>query len=97
MKSVKIISYDLKGTTKDYSNLINSIKEYGSWWHYLESFWLLYTDKSVSELTENLTTYLDKEDRMLIIDTLSNSYNGWLPQKAYDWISERIDHTKKDD
>ena len=88
--SLKIVSYDLKSQNRDYTQLISAIKEEGSWWHYMESFWLLDTKKSVDDLVEKLKDLLDQEDRLLIIDLSSRDYNGWLPQTAYDWISKRI-------
>ena len=90
MKTLKIISYDLKGKNKDYNGLINAIKEERGWWHYLDSFWILNTEKSVSDLTDKLKNYLDDEDRLFVFDTETKEYNGWLPQRAYDWIKERI-------
>lgn len=90
MKSVKIITYDLRGETKDYTGLIAAIKEEHGWWHYLESFWLLNTEKTVSELTDKLKPYLDENDRLFIYDTNTKEYNGWLPQRAYEWLKDRI-------
>lgn len=88
--SLKIISYDLRGNNKDYQGLINAIKEETNWWHYLESFWMVNTEKSVQELTYKLIQYLDEDDRLLIIDTYTNNYNGFMPQRAFDWIEKRI-------
>lgn len=88
--SLKIISYDLRGNSKDYQGLISAIKEEMNWWHYLESFWMLDTTKSVQELTDKLIQFLDEDDRLIIIDTNTNNYNGFMPQKAFDWIDKRI-------
>ncbi len=88
--SLKVISYDLKSQNKDYTGLIASIKEEGAWWHYMESFWLLDSQKDVNELVNKFKGFLDPEDRLLIFDTNSREYNGWLPQSAYDWIASRI-------
>ena len=90
MGNLKIISYDLKGKNKDYTNLITAIKEERNWWHYLDSFWLLDTSKTVEELNQKLIQYLDAEDRLIILDLNTKDFNGWLPQNAYDWLKKHI-------
>jgi hypothetical protein len=88
--SLKIISYDLKGTNRDYDGLIAAIKEEKRWWHHLESFWLLDSEKSVESLTKKLVQFLDSDDRLVVFDLDSKEYNGFLPQKAFDWIEKHI-------
>lgn len=88
--SLKIISYDLKGNKKNYEGLISAIKEEKGWWHYLDSFWMVNTEKSVESLTDKLIQYLDEDDRLIVIDTKTKEFNGFLPQKAFDWITKRI-------
>lgn len=38
---VYLITYDLKKPGQDYSNVHDAIKSCGTWWHYLESTWLV--------------------------------------------------------
>lgn len=89
--NIKFITYDLHGKEKNYDELIQAIKSEGSWWHYLESFWIIETEKNTEELNNQLIKFLDEDDRLFVFDVASNNYNGFLPQKAYDWIKNRYD------
>ncbi len=82
------ISYDLKKPGQDYSGLFEAIKSLGSWWHYLESSWLVDTHYNASQIFERVKGHIDQNDLILIIG-VTNDYAGWLPQKAWDWIKSR--------
>ena len=47
------ISYDLKKPDRDYSGLYEAIKSFESWWHYLESTWIIKTEKTPKEILRN--------------------------------------------
>lgn len=82
-----IVSYDLKKPDRDYTGLYNAIKEFGIWWRYLESTWIIKTTESHDKIFEKLRPHIDEDDNLLIIEAGKN-YQGWLPQKAWDWIKE---------
>ena len=83
------ITYDLSAPNRDYSGLYEEIKELGSWWHYLESTWIVVTDKTAKEIWKDLASSIDKDDRLLIIE-LRNNMHGWMPTKAWDWINDNV-------
>ncbi|WP_406242296.1 hypothetical protein ACF3M2_18010 [Tissierella carlieri] len=87
-----LISYDLKNKDKNYESLYEKIKEISydnAWWHYLDSTWIIKSDLSLSEITSNLTSTIDKNDCLLVIE-VKNTYNGWLPKDAWDYLRDRI-------
>jgi len=86
---VLLVSYDLKKPGKDYSGLYEALKKAYGWWHYLESCWLLKTDLLSQQWFERIKPHMDDNDFLLIIE-VTRDYNGWLPQKAWDWINENI-------
>jgi len=88
--SVYLVTYDLKKPGQDYSALYDELKK-ATWWHYLESTWLLSTSESIANLRERLFAQMDANDSLLIFELTPNSrYNGWLPQKAWDWIKQHL-------
>ena len=89
MSKVYIISYDLNKPGQDYQDLYKRLKDYSSWWHYLDSTWLVYTSSSPDEIYKNLKPTLDKNDYILIIEVKKN-YQGFLPEKAWNWINKYI-------
>ena len=54
MKSY-LIGYDLNKQGQDYETLIEHIKKLGTWWHCLDSTWIIKTDKSASDIRDALT------------------------------------------
>ena len=87
---VYLITYDLKKPGRDYSGLYNAIKFF-TWWHYLESSWMVATNKSPSEIWDSIRPHIDKNDFVLIIE-VKNNKSGWLPIEAWDWIDTKISH-----
>lgn len=83
-----MISYDLRTPGRDYSSLHESIKSFGVWWHYLESTWIVKTSQSVLQVSELLRQRLDVNDSLIVVDITGKERDGWLPQKAWDWIRE---------
>lgn len=84
-----LITYDLKRPGQDYEELLKEIKNIsGTWWHHLESTWLIKTGISPNEVFSRLKKYLDSNDRMLVIDITNASRQGWLPAEAWEWIKK---------
>ncbi len=83
---VVLISYDLKKPGKDYKKLYEGLKEIGTeWWHYLESVWLLETHLTPDQISASLRPHMDNNDSLFVI-TLRPSYDGWLPEDAWNWL-----------
>lgn len=85
-----LITYDLNTPGQDYQNLYDEIKNFGTWWHYLDSTWLIDTSLSSSQMQKKLKQHMviDKNDYLFIVK-ITKDYQGWLPQKAWDWIKKR--------
>lgn len=54
--STYLIGYDLNRPRNDtdYPDLIEAIKAFGTWWHYLDSTWIVKSDKSAVEIRDAL-------------------------------------------
>jgi hypothetical protein len=88
MSSVYSISYDL-ARNRDHSEFYEILQSLDAWWHYLESTWLVATDKTAEELWALVKPYVGSNDRMLII-CVNEQCSGWLPDEAWDWIKENL-------
>jgi len=82
---ILIVTYELKGPAGEYSEFYEILKKQGRWWHYMASTWLISTDKKPNEVFQELKPHITQNDRVLIAD-MGNSYQGWLPESAWDWI-----------
>ena len=88
--AVYLVGYDLNRPGQDYSDLIDALKAYGTWWHHLDSTWIIVTDDSPTEVRDNLSQYLDENDELLVaaIGTPAawSGFNG----KGSDWLMSNL-------
>ncbi len=87
-----LISYDLgwPETSIDYKKLIDYIKTF-SYKKPLESFWFISTNKSSSDIRDELQKILDNNDKLLVMKVNWNwwaSYN--ISRDVTDWMKENI-------
>lgn len=87
---ILLVTYELNGK-RDYANLYSTLKTASSWWHYLESTWLLSTHDDPQTWRERLQSYIDSDADSILIIEIKNNYSGWLPKKAWDWIKSHLD------
>lgn len=86
-----LVTYDLKGNSKLYSDMFAVLKSQESWWHYLSSTWLVQTEyESAHELFQQLRPFIQDGDRLLVTEMVPE-YAGWLPQRAWNWIKRHGD------
>jgi len=84
---VYLITYDLNKVGQDYNELYNAIKKTGTWWHYLDSTWLVQTALSSNQIFESIKHAIDNNDSVLIVK-ITTDHSGWLPQEAWNWINK---------
>lgn len=65
----------------------DTIAEFGSWWRYLRSVWLVDTDMTVDQMTAKLLEHMREEDNLFIIG-VQGPYQGWLPESAWQWLDK---------
>ena len=81
------ITYDLVSPGQNYSKLAEAIKDVGTWWHYLDSTWLVATTLSANSIFERLKSALDSNDHILVVD-IGSDHQGLLPKDAWEWINQ---------
>ncbi len=86
---VYVVSYDLRKPGRDYTGLSEELQRSPSWWHYLDSTWLIVTSESAGKLYNRLAPHLDEGDSILVVQAGSDR-QGWLPKDAWDWIQQNL-------
>ncbi len=86
------IGYDLNGPRKEdaYPELITAIKKYGTWWHYLDSTWIIKSISSAAEIRDSLSRHLDNTDELLVAELSGNAAWTGFDQKASDWLKSNL-------
>ena len=87
--TVYCVSYDLNKSGQNYTALYEELKKSSSWWHYLDSTWLILTSETVTQLTDRIRKNIDDNDSLLVIKVVRD-YGGWLNQEAWDWINANV-------
>lgn len=86
---IYLITYDLKSPGKDYNALYDTIKSSTSWWHYLDSTWIIQTNQSIDYWSDKIRNVIDQNDLFIIINITKQPRQGWLKKEAWEWIREK--------
>lgn len=86
---IYLITYDLRVPGRDYTSLYNAIKGYNDWQHPLESTWLISNDSQANDIYTYLSQFIDKNDRLLIIEVNPANKQGWLAKSFWDWVNSK--------
>lgn len=86
-----LVGYDLNTPGKDYAKLIERLKTFPTWWHYLDSTWLIRSDQTAVQVRDDLKRLIDTNDELLVID-VSGDVAAWagFSDRAGQWIKDNI-------
>ncbi|MGW3485501.1 hypothetical protein [Rhodococcus indonesiensis] len=86
-----LIGYDLNSPGQDYAKLIEKLKSYGTWWHHLDSLWIVKTDASAKEMRDDLKTLIDAGDELLVIN-ITGDAAAWtgFNDRGSKWLKENL-------
>ncbi|MBE3610514.1 SinR family protein [Campylobacter californiensis] len=85
-----IISYDLNKQGQNYNELHEAIKRLGSWWHCLDSTWLIKTNYSSVQVRDYLKTYMDANDTLLVVAYGSGAAWSGFGKECSDWLKANL-------
>ena len=86
--AVLLVTYDLNKPGQNYSDFIDTFKQY-PWAKLSESSYAIDTTKSPNSIYSELKPYIDKGDQVYII-TLSKPLSYWGPKTVNAWLEERL-------
>ena len=87
-----MITYDLNSPGQNYESVIKAIKDCstGVWCTYWKSAYLIQTKRTVQQISDAIKPFLDKDDRLIIIETKRN-YQGWLERDQWEYIQNMFE------
>lgn len=86
MNRTLIISYDLVNPGRNYDDLIKKIKSHSSWCRLGGSAYLIYTDKEVKVVRDNLRAVMDSNDKLYVGVSPRPSAWAGMPDDVANWI-----------
>jgi hypothetical protein len=86
---ILVVNLDLLGPATSYDPLYETLKQQGTWAHYMRWTWLLDTQRSPDQVVDALKPHLQTGDKMLIAP-LTRPYQGMLTKEAWAWVTSRM-------
>src|ERR1019366_3415218 len=74
-----------------YDELIKAIQSLGTWWHHLETIWIVQCAHTPGEIRDRLKSRIGVEDQLLVVD-ISGDAAGWVGVNdiGSKWLAENI-------
>lgn len=84
-----LIGYDLNQPGKNYDALIDAIKGIsGTYWHHLDSTWLVETTLTPVEVRDLLSAYLDSSDELLVLTASAPAAWRGFKESGSKWLKD---------
>ena len=91
MTKTLIVGYDLNKAGQNYDKLIDALKSnYDNWWHYLDSTWLIKTTKTAVEVRDELQTFIDRNDELLVAELTGTAAWYGFTDRASVWLKSNL-------
>ncbi len=88
--SVQLVTYDLVKPDRDYPKLFEAIKALGTWWHCIESVWLISTGLSSVQVRDALRPYVDGNDKLAVFSLSGGCGTLGLNSECNDWLRTQL-------
>lgn len=90
MKKTFIISYDLNnGSSEDYDNVYEIIKDYGTWAHITDSTWAIVTTERAKEVRDKLIELMPSGSSLFVVKT--GGVSAWRNvQCSNEWLKKHL-------
>lgn len=87
MKNI-LVAYDLNKSGQNYDRLISYIKSYSVWAKINQSVWYIKSDKSATQIRDELLRYIDDNDSVFVAEMSAVSW--FLPQEIGEYIRKNL-------
>lgn len=89
------LTYELKDTERDYSDLYSYIESLGETMHFLKNAWWIDLKQNYEDaILDELKKRMGSEDLFQIVNVTDQYTNGWLAKSSWDWMKEHNKITK---
>ncbi len=85
-----MIGYDLNRPGKNYPELIEAIKAIGSWWHCLDSTWIVKTEQTAAQIRDRLRPHIDTNDELLVAKLTGEGAWAGFDNQCATWLTNNL-------
>lgn len=91
--SMLLVGYDLNRTGQEYAKVIEYLEGYGTYWHHLDSTWLIKTSKSCADVIDEMRAkkLIDSNDEILVVN-ITGDNAAWygFSEKGSAWLKKNL-------
>jgi hypothetical protein len=85
-----LIGYDLNKSGQDYNTLIERIKKFGTWWHCLDSTWIVKSDLNSAQIRDALSPLIDGNDELLVVKLTGEAAWVGFSDECSKWLKNNL-------
>ena len=85
-----LVGYDLNTPGQDYKDLFEAIKGLGTWWHHLDSTWIVQHNGPAKDIRDALRPCLDSNDEMLVVKLTGEGAWTGFNDKGSQWLKNNL-------
>lgn len=85
-----LIGYDLNKPGQNYENLIAAIKKFGTWWHGLDSTWLVKSSSSAAQIRDSLHPHMDASDELMVLEISGSAAWVGFNEECSSWLKNNL-------
>lgn len=84
-----VVGYDLQRPGQHYGRLEAKLKSFPSWWHNLDSTWLVRTPLTAAQVRDQLIELVDSNDKLLVVEIAIGRWaaNLGFTRDALNWLA----------
>ncbi len=87
-----LVGYDLNKPGQDYDDLFKAIKALGSWWHCLDSTWIIKTDWTSVQIRDDLSKHIDNSDELLVVRLTGEGAWTGFDNQCSQWLKDNLSY-----
>ena len=88
--SLYVISYDLNRPGQDYSKLHEKIKSCGTWWHCIDSTWMVMSSMTGIDIANRLWPEMDSNDKPIVIPAAPGGAWAGFTGDCSSWLKTNL-------
>ena len=81
------IGYELKNPGNTNATLIEEMETYETWWHCLESTWIIASPKTADQVRDHLQQYMGLNDKLVVVEIVGNAAWVGFDKECSDWLT----------
>ena len=83
--SLYCIGYQLVDRSGMYATLVGEIETHETWWHCLDSTWIIASPKTADQVKDHLQQYIGLNDKLVVVEIARNAAWVGFDKECSDW------------